>query len=446
MPHCWYHLQPVHVRMRLYRRLSKRKSLRRPRNPILPMTPCLRTPRCGPVVRRIFALAAIVSLGAVSCGTEFDSCEASRTCPSSPRAGNGGAGTGFGAGAGGTSGSAGSAPGGGRAGATAGVGHGGNAGEGESGGEGGNAGDAAAGGTEPCDAECSGERSVCDIPTDTCVACTSNTHCDDDAPLCDTASHTCVECTSDEAGACKDATPVCNPDTNRCVECLDNEPCTNPAASLCNASHRCAPCVDNGDCSHLSESGVCDDGTCVECTVADETACGQHSCDPAANRCTTTRRGTLYPCEPCLADSECVGAEQSDPEQRCVPMHFQGDIRTGGFCLRPVAKGCVRPYMTVLNRPSLSGAESEAYCGIPEEATRCEAITDMVASRACAGDDSACGCPRDWAGNCLEAGSGGMCRKINALPDDRCTYPCGALNQCPSGMICDGIPQPYCTH
>jgi hypothetical protein len=294
----------------------------------------------------------------------------------------------------------------------------------------------------PCEGECSGPRPICDLATDTCVQCTSNTHCDDDLPVCDTSSNTCVECTDEQANACDGATSVCNPDTHACVECLENEGCTEPSASFCNEDNECAPCTSNADCAHISDQSVCDNGECVECTAADETACGQHSCDPATNRCTKARRGTLGTCMRCLADSECIGGEQSDPEQRCVPMHFQGDIRPGGFCLRPVSKGCVRPYTRRLGRPSLSGADTDDYCGIPESITSCEAVRDMIGSVAY-GADSDCGCRRDWAGNCLDVGEARACREIG-VSGDECTYQCGILVDCPTGFVCKGNLITYC--
>jgi hypothetical protein len=400
-----------------------------------------------PVVHRcvrLFAFAALSLLSGASCGTEFEGCEATRTCEPAPNAGKGGAGMGSGGGTSGAAGRAGAASG--NGGASAGVSGQDSASAGESGrdgGEGGNAGDAGAGGAEPCEGECSGRMPICDLTSDTCVECTSNAHCDDDLPVCDPSSHTCVECTAEDAAVCERAASVCDPDTTACVQCLGNESCTAPDAPLCGERHECAPCASDEDCAHISDLGVCNSGECVECTASDETACGQNSCDPATNRCTKTRRGTLGTCVSCLADSECEGFDQSDPEQRCVPMHFQSAIRAGGVCLRPVTKGCVSPYMVPVTRPSLSGAEREAYCGIDELTTRCEAVLDMIASRPCAGDDTACGCARDWAGNCLEAGSGGVCRQVGAFAD-RCAYECGGDNQCPLGTSCSGIPRSHC--
>ena len=47
-------------------------------------------------------------------------------------------------------------------------------------------------------------------------------------------------------------------------------------------------------------------------TGFDYTDCGDFSCDPATNECTTTMRGTLEACEACVADSECEKAERGE--------------------------------------------------------------------------------------------------------------------------------------
>jgi hypothetical protein len=149
-------------------------------------------------------------------------------------------------------------------------------------------------------------------------------------------------------------------------------------------------------------------------------------------------------CKPCLSDSECVGGDQSDPDQRCVPMVFQSVARAGGFCLRRFSKTCSKPYKILITTTSLSGAVSEAYCGIDQETTRCEAVLDLLGSRACTdGQDTSCGCARNTDGNCTEIGTGGLCRTVGVNPN-RCTYQCGVDNHCPTGISCSGSGTTYC--
>jgi hypothetical protein len=182
----------------------------------------------------------------------------------------------------------------------------------------------------------------------------------------------------------------------------------------------------------------------VQCTVADESACGGKSCNPATKACTNTTRGSVGYCKPCVADSECFGGDKADPDARCVPMEFNGVPRPGGFCLKRVAKTCPTSiYKFPISTASLSGASKEAYCGIAQSLTRCEAVLDLVASVACPdGLDASCGCPRDKDGKCTAPGQGGLCETVG-VDDKRCTYPCGAVSDCPGGKTCTSE-QPYC--
>jgi hypothetical protein len=203
-------------------------------------------------------------------------------------------------------------------------------------------------------------------------------------------------------------------------------------------------CEDNDDCTHIAGKGVCDGGACVQCTVEDETHCAGKSCNPATKTCTTTTLGSRDYCQSCVADSECFGGNQADPDARCIPMEFNGELRPGGFCLRRVSKTCARPYTIAIGAASLSGATTENYCGIDQANVRCEAVVDLENSRTCgSGADTACGCARDVEGNCTETGVGGLCRDFVAL-ENQCTYQCGALNHCPQGFTCTGSPTKFC--
>jgi hypothetical protein len=361
---------------------------------------------------------------------------------------------------------------GGDAGSLAGTENGGASGSGATGGAAGrggagHAGDAAsagAAGTSACDGECKGTTPVCDVASNTCVECLKASDCKAATPVCDANSNSCVECakssdcrstskpacdtTSNTCVACvanadcKDAAkPFCDKAAAQCVACLKQADCTDAKASVCSAG-ACTACTVDADCADIAGKGVCDAGTCVQCTVAKETVCGGKSCNPNTSTCTNTGVGSIDSCGPCLADSECVGGNQSDPDARCVPMKFMGVPRPSGFCLRRGAKTCVQPYKTPISAASLSGAPSETYCGVDQDATRCEAVLDLLNSRTCAdGKDTSCGCTRDKSGNCTDLGVGGLCKTVG-LDTNQCTYPCGVTNQCPSGLTCPGAP--YC--
>ena len=306
----------------------------------------------------------------------------------------------------------------------------------------GTGGDAGAAGAAPCDGACSGSKPVCDVTTDTCVQCLKRVDCEGATPACDTTTSTCVECAA--ATDCKDAAkPFCDKDASECVACLEQADCVDATASACSVGV-CAACTKDEECADIAGKGVCDAGTCVQCTVAKETVCGGKSCNPGTKACTTTALGSVTTCKPCIADSECAGGNQLDADARCVPMKFKGVSRTGGFCLRRVSKTCASPYKVVSATPSLSGAASEAYCGINEDLTRCEAVLDLVAGGACAdGQDSSCGCARDMNGICIGSGQGGLCRTVG--PDAKhCTYECGTTPQCPAGTVCGGSSTTYC--
>lgn len=293
------------------------------------------------------------------------------------------------------------------------------------------------GGTPPCAGACEGATPVCDEQSDTCVECLHTVDCEEG--VCDADTMECVQCLGSED--CDGE--LCDTEARLCVECLGNADCDDPAASTCDTGV-CSPCVDNEDCAHLSGTTVCDDGECVQCTIAEEAVCEGTSCDPATLTCTETEVGSVDDCGRCAADSECIGGNQSDPERRCVPMEFDGEAREGGYCLRRQSQTCSRPYAIVINATSLSGALQEAYCGIDEDSVTCEAVVDLLSSRACPeGEDSECGCPRDEDGNCTEAGEGGLCRTVGVF-ENQCSYQCGAENRCPSDFSCANQDPDFC--
>jgi hypothetical protein len=125
-------------------------------------------------------------------------------------------------------------------------------------------------------------------------------------------------------------------------------------------------------------------------------------------------------------------------------MVFQSVARPGGFCLRRFSKTCARPFTIPVSAISLTGLAAENYCGIDQETTRCEAVLDLLGSRACGdGQDTSCGCARDQDGNCTEAGKGGICGVVALVPN-QCTYQCGINTHCPTGISCSGSGTTYC--
>ncbi len=258
----------------------------------------------------------------------------------------------------------------------------------------------------------------------TCVECRDGSDCGAEAPVC--AAGTCGDCRSDEDCLAHPDTPICA--GGACMGCAEDADCTDPAMARCDlTTGRCAPCDEGIQCAGTGLA-ICASGVCVECTVADESACGDNSCDPATGICTETPRGSVRRCGACLADSECAFADD-----RCVPMQLMGGAREGGYCLKPLSTGCVEPYaVPTEERASLSGAAPQAYCGIREDLTTCEAVLDLVDNAACT-----------VASDCGVAGvDDGRCEIVNGLVD-RCTYGCDTASECPGSMACGGA-EMYC--
>jgi len=277
---------------------------------------------------------------------------------------------------------------------------------------------------QPCDGACTAPKPVCDEPRDTCVECLQGSDCTGAKTKCDTSAKTCVECLA--PADCKSATAA-KCDTGACVKCTSND-----------------------DCAQIAGKGVCDTkvGECVQCTAGNENACGGKSCNPATSTCTSTAVGSVPTCKPCVADSECTGGNQADPDARCIPMNFNGAPRANGFCLRRKAKTCGRPYTIPISAKSLSGASLESYCGIDQQNVTCEAVLDLIGdvqgTLPCAdGEDTSCGCARDKNRNCIQAGEGGLCREVGTIAN-QCTYQCGTASDCPAGKACLGAPTSYC--
>jgi hypothetical protein len=298
------------------------------------------------------------------------------------------------------------------------------------------------GGMTSCEPACGGLKRVCDLASLQCVECLDNSACGGKTSICDTNAKRCVECLDNSA--CGGTTPLCDTSKSVCVECLTSTDCKDPAAVTC-IDGSCEPCSTNDECEHIFGKHICkpestadagdNQGTCVACTVDDETACGGNSCNPVTNTCTNIARNSVGKCQPCEADSECIGgpaADGSEPSARCIRMTFNGQPH-GTYCLQRVASGCVSPYTVPTNATSQSGANAEDYCGPNQVATTCEAVLDLIASKSCQSD-----------GDCGH-GQGGVCKTVGVL-SNRCTIPCDSVAQClasaPGNACATDIP--YC--
>lgn len=176
-------------------------------------------------------------------------------------------------------------------------------------------------------------------------------------------------------------------------------------------------------------------GSAPGCSLeTEEVDCPLTSCNPLTQMCSKYAPESRNTCDACQTDADC-----RDSDHRCVEMFYDGsrfpDAETG-FCLR-IADGsggnCDSPYaVRIEDRPSVSGAPLESYCGIAEDLTTCDAVRAMRSGDLCgSGEDAECP-------------TGGLCREIDEfIALRRCTYQCDDTAQCAASFgepICNG----YC--
>jgi len=237
--------------------------------------------------------------------------------------------------------------------------------------------------------------------------------------VCKTDGFVCVACLGDSD--CTDQ--LCDTDSNICVDCKDNSTCTEVAGSLC-TSGECGACVMDADCEHLTDTPLCDAGTCkLKCET--DAHCGGKVCDVTTNLCTTDDPNTLGQCLECVSDTQCSMG------YHCVPLGFGKPDPTprGNYCLqiRP-AGGCDKPYRVDIERISLNGAAAERHCGVNETLTTCEAVLAATNSTFCKdGADDTVADPS----KCIEEGA--RCEDLSG--GWTCTYNCNNSRQCSSECI-----------
>ncbi|MGC4067250.1 MAG: hypothetical protein QM784_21930 [Polyangiaceae bacterium] len=301
--------------------------------------------------------------------------------------------------------------------------------------------------TAPCDGKCNGATPVCEPSSQKCVACTANGDCKDAAkPVC-SATNACVECNA--SGDCtQDATkPVCNQTFNACVGCLANADCKDAKAPVCDVNtNTCKPCSIDADCALIAGKGVCDAGTCVQCTGKKYEACGKLEstalvCDSAAKTCTTDKKaGSSGLCQPCVSDAQCPAG------QLCHQQMFDGKP-VGYFCFwkrgdasngAPAAcsDASSRPYSKVdANVVSVDG-ETATLCTL--RSSTCIALNQYSAAD--------CG-PTGTSNDALCGFAPGVDSKCMAYDVAyRCTTTCLSNDDCRTGVTCNtGVTPPVCT-
>jgi hypothetical protein len=280
-----------------------------------------------------------------------------------------------------------------------------------------------------------------------CVACRQHGDCTSfpGTPACGPTG-ACVTCTADQKAVCAAPTPACDSAKNSCVECVTGSDCTTQERAACSAEHTCAPCKADTECARFGKVCETSSGVCVQCRPTTEEAdcrtdktcepgaadCAGTACDPKRNVCTTTLRGSLQVCAPCVSDTECASGHH------CVPLSFGVEASTkalGGFCMKLNAQGCEEPFRApaIEGRTSLSGRTAQSYCGIDETLTSCPAITALQEDRDCTdGMATSCNAP------------GALCKTVNSGAN-KCTYSCLSNRDCIRGAPCRGpAGETYC--
>ena len=110
----------------------------------------------------------------------------------------------------------------------------------------------------------------------------------------------------------------------------------------------------------------------------------------------------------------------------------------GYYCL--AESNCDNPFLTPINRPSISGAAPTDYCGIEEDFATCEAVRALQQDWRCSGTEGMCG-PFMQPEVPVP---GGLCRQVG-VANSRCTYRCAGAAECLSGgpgSTCGGAPPP----
>lgn len=300
--------------------------------------------------------------------------------------------------------------------------------------------------TDACNDKCTVDTPVCDLKSKSCVECTKNSHCTaTETPVCDTRSNTCVGCLGSGDCTVDTTKAVCKTATTTCVGCLANTDCTSATASLCDTStNACGKCSVDADCTHIAGKNVCSSGTCVQCTGAKYSACGQIEgknlvCDSLTNTCSTTKtERSVAECQACISDVQCIAG------QSCARQTYNATT-VGYFCFwkqGDTANGAPtscfangRPYVkTEADVVSIDGTTA-TLCTL--RTSTCTAM-NQFSSTDCAPtgspNDAMCGFASGVDSKCAETSSNSGIY--------RCTTACLSSDDCKSGLTCNTLTTP----
>lgn len=264
----------------------------------------------------------------------------------------------------------------------------------------------------PAPVECECEPPLrFDADASRCVECLTDDECE--GGRCDPERYRCVRCLDDSD--CSALRPVCAAGT--CVGCRSNEDCDSAERSVCSPRRDCERCAEDADCAHIDSRSACAAGRCVECSAANETACGAGVCDVRAGVCTARPARSGVACTECVSDRECVEG------QLCVAVEGDGVARCAWRADAPPrgpAGSCfgARPHTALVEATSVGGVTA----GVCRPSVGCEQLgrfgttpCDEARGRELPARSPTCGQ--------LCAPSGG--------DEGRCTTYCESLVHCP---------------
>lgn len=290
---------------------------------------------------------------------------------------------------------------------------------------------------------------VCADDGNTCVECNVDDHCVGN-DVCKTDAHACVEC--NQTTDC-DSSELCKLTTNTCVQCLADNDCNSAGAAKCNlTTNTCVPCTDNANCAGVMDGatalGVCDSGSCVQCTASDYDQCGSGNlgrprvCNATTKRCGGTGQtaGSAGLCQSCVASAQC------EDGQSCVEQTFEGET-VGSFCFWRISASqgpngsclSVPPYARGLANETSAEGTMVNVCGLRN--TTCPGLnhfSNPMVQCAPGGvpNHDLCGFSYEGegtAGNDRDA----YCEQVPNDTAYRCTVPCLSSDDCRPGSSCN---------
>ncbi|MFO0606815.1 MAG: hypothetical protein U0324_26825 [Polyangiales bacterium] len=322
---------------------------------------------------------------------------------------------------------------------------------------------ASAGRCVPCTSSmhCRAPTPLCDVPSNTCVACLANRDCADPArPACDATSHACRPCaaatastdcpdagaracavTGSNAGRCVQCvtnadcrTGVCDVATNRCVGCASDADCGG-AAPVCDLTTRvCRPCDPARAADCRAPTPACaatgrDAGRCVQCTAADTRACtgATPACDPDSSRCVACGVGPMAAaCAMSRDGTACVREMDGTVRCGCSVDSDCGAADSGRIC-DPSTRRC---------RPGCWPGAGHNGCARGEACSSNDPARPGVCARGCFRDDD-CTQPTAY---CIGSNSENAGRCVECINDTQCLGRRDGRTRCTTANVCAAPP------